>query len=41
MLRNVLEKTSTFFGFKDFSDCIKGIEDENLYARAFKFIESW
>lgn len=38
MLRNVLEKTSTFFGFKDFSDCIKGIEDENLYARALNLL---
>lgn len=38
MLRNVLEKTSTFFGFKDFSDCIVGIEDENLYARALNLL---
>lgn len=38
MLRNVLEKTSTFFGFKDFSDCIRGIEDENLYARALNLL---
>lgn len=38
MLRNVLEKTSTFFGFKDFSDCIKGMVDENLYARALNLL---
>lgn len=38
MLRNVLEKTSTFFGFKDFSDCIVGIEDEDLYARALNLL---
>jgi hypothetical protein len=38
MLRNVLEKTSTFFGFKDFSDCIEGIEDENLYSRALNLL---
>ncbi len=38
MLRNVLEKTSTFFGFKDFSDCIKGIEDEALYSRALNLL---
>lgn len=38
MLRNVLEKTATFFGFKDFSDCIVGIEDENLYSRALNLL---
>ncbi|MCL4432728.1 MAG: AAA family ATPase [Epsilonproteobacteria bacterium] len=38
MLRNVLEKTSTFFGYKDFSDCLHGIEDENLYARALNLL---
>lgn len=38
MLRNVLEKTSTFFGYKDFSDCIVGIEDEDLYARALNLL---
>ncbi|MEJ2072970.1 MAG: hypothetical protein P8X79_05880, partial [Reinekea sp.] len=38
MLRNVLEKTSTFFGFKDFSDCIKGIKDEALYSRALNLL---
>lgn len=38
MLRNVLEKTATFFGFKDFSDCLHGVEDENLYARALNLL---
>lgn len=38
MLRNVLEKTATFFGFKDFSDCIIGVEDDTLYARALNLL---
>ena len=38
MLRNVLEKTATFFGFKDFSECLHGIDDENLYARALNLL---
>lgn len=38
ILRNVLEKTSTFFGYNDFSECIKGITDENLYARALNLL---
>lgn len=38
MLRNVLEKTATFFGFKDFSECLHGVEDENLYARALNLL---
>jgi hypothetical protein len=38
MLRNVLEKTATFFGFKDFSKCLHGVEDENLYARALNLL---
>lgn len=38
MLRNVLEKTATFFGYKDFSNCLHGIEDENLYARALNLL---
>ena len=38
MLRSVLEKTATFFGFSDFSDCIKGIEDEVLYTRALNLL---
>lgn len=38
MLRSVLEKTATFFGFKDFSECIHGIEDEDLYARTLNLL---
>jgi hypothetical protein len=38
MLRSILEKTSTFFGFKDFSACIYGIDDEVLYARALNLL---
>ncbi|SMC82739.1 AAA domain-containing protein [Desulfocicer vacuolatum DSM 3385] len=38
MLRNILEKTATFFGFDDFSHCIKGVDDEILYARALNLL---
>jgi hypothetical protein len=38
MLRSILEKTSTFFGFDDFSACIRGVEDEVLYARALNLL---
>lgn len=38
MLRNVLEKTATFFGFKEFSECLHGVSDENLYARALNLL---
>ncbi|EKA1932020.1 hypothetical protein OJ662_003881 [Salmonella enterica] len=38
MLRSILEKTSTFFGYSDFSDCIHGVEDEMLYSRAFNLL---
>lgn len=38
MLRSILEKTATFFGFKDFSFCIHGIEDETLYTRALNLL---
>ncbi|HOZ61870.1 MAG TPA: AAA family ATPase [Smithellaceae bacterium] len=38
MLRSVLEKTSTFFGYKDFSDCIHGVNDEVLYSRALNLL---
>jgi wobble nucleotide-excising tRNase len=34
MLRSILEKTATFFGKKDFSACLEGVEDEALYSRA-------
>lgn len=38
MLRSILEKTATFFGYDDFSACIHGIEDEVLYARALNLL---
>jgi hypothetical protein len=38
MLRSIMEKTATFFGYKDFSDCIHGIEDEVLFARALNLL---
>ena len=37
-LRAILEKTASFFGFKDFSACIHGVEDEVLYARALNLL---
>lgn len=38
MLRSILEKTATFFGFKDFSACIHGVEDEVLFSRALNLL---
>jgi len=38
ILRSILEKTATFFGFDDFSVCIKGMDDEDLYARALNLL---
>jgi len=38
MLRSILEKTATFFGFNDFSACIQGVDDEVLYARALNLL---
>lgn len=38
MMRSILEKTATFFGFKDFSYCIHGVDDEVLYARALNLL---
>jgi len=38
MLRSIMEKTATFFGFKDFSACIHGVADEILYARALNLL---
>jgi wobble nucleotide-excising tRNase len=38
MLRSILEKTATFFGFKDFSACIYGIDDEILFTRALNLL---
>ena len=38
MLRSIMEKTATFFGYNDFSSCIHGVEDEELYARALNLL---
>lgn len=38
MLRSTLEKTSTFFGYSDFSNCINGVEDEVLFSRALNLL---
>ncbi|MHA0903738.1 anticodon nuclease [Enterobacter ludwigii] len=38
MLRSILERTATFFGYDDFSDCIHGVEDEVLYGRALNLL---
>ncbi|MDG4924173.1 AAA family ATPase [Glaesserella parasuis] len=38
MMRNILEKTSSFLGYHDFSDCLSGIDDEFLYARALNLL---
>jgi len=38
MLRSILEKTAAFFGRKDFSACIEGVEDEALYSRALNLL---
>ena len=37
-LRSILEKTATFFGFKHFSDCLHGMKDKDLYARALNLL---
>lgn len=38
MMRSILEKTATFFGFKDFSACIHGVDDEVLYSRVLNLL---
>jgi len=38
LLRSILEKTATFFGKRDFSSCLEGVEDEALYARALNLL---
>ncbi|MDI1303933.1 MAG: AAA family ATPase [bacterium] len=38
MMRSVLEKTATFFGFDDFSKCIHGVDDDVLYSRALNLL---
>lgn len=38
MLRSMLEKTSSFFGFNTFGKCIHGLEDEVLFERALNLL---
>jgi hypothetical protein len=38
MLRSILEKTATFFGRDNFSACIHGLEDADLFARALNLL---
>lgn len=38
MLRSIMEKTASFFGHKDFSACIDGLDDEALYSRALNLM---
>lgn len=38
MLRSILERTATFFGYDDFSACIHGVKDEVLYGRALNLL---
>lgn len=38
MLRSIMEKTAVFFGAKDFSSCIHGMDDAGLYARALNLL---
>jgi len=38
MLRNILEKTAVFFGYKDFSSCIGDAKDKVLYSRALNLL---
>ncbi len=38
LLRSILEKTATFFGHEEFSMCLRGLEDEGLYARALNLL---
>ena len=38
MLRSILEKTATFFGNDDFSTCVHGIEDADLFSRALNLL---
>lgn len=38
VLRSIMEKTAVFFGYKDFSSCIHGVDDEVLYTRALNLL---
>lgn len=38
ILRSIMEKTASFFGFDDFSSCVSGIENEVLFSRALNLL---
>ncbi|MHA3055369.1 anticodon nuclease [Acinetobacter sp. ANC 4633] len=38
ILRSIMEKTASFFGFEDFSSCVNGIENEALFSRALNLL---
>lgn len=38
MLRSILEKTASFFGYSEFGKCIHGIEDDVLFNRALNLL---
>lgn len=38
MMRSIMEKTASFFGQKDFSFCIKGLENEAVFLRALNLL---
>jgi hypothetical protein len=38
MLRSIFEKTATFFGRDDFSACIHGLDDADLFSRALNLL---
>ncbi|ENU81852.1 hypothetical protein F975_00468 [Acinetobacter sp. ANC 3789] len=38
ILRSIMEKTASFFGFEDFSSCVSGIENEALFSRALNLL---
>lgn len=38
ILRSIMEKTASFFGFDDFSSCVSGIENEALFSRALNLL---
>lgn len=38
MLRSILEKTTAFFGRDDFSACIHGLDDADLFSRALNLL---
>lgn len=38
ILRSIMEKTASFFGFEDFSSCVTGIENEALFSRVLNLL---